>query len=118
MAVRIHSTFEREILSQAVIDSFKKLNPLHMVKNPVMFVCEVGALITTGGHHFQARKRNLRLCASNCDLALVYCPVCQFCRSRSRRARKSSSQCPAKNTHDDHRSPADSGWSGAAGYLG
>ena len=49
MAVRIHSTFEREILGRAVIDSFKKLNPLHMVKNPVMFVCEVGALITTAG---------------------------------------------------------------------
>ena len=53
MAVRIHSTFEREILGQAVIDSFKKLNPLHMVKNPVMFVCEVGALITTAGIIFR-----------------------------------------------------------------
>jgi potassium-transporting ATPase ATP-binding subunit len=47
MAARIHSTFEREILSQAVIDSFKKLNPLSMARNPVMFVCEVGAAITT-----------------------------------------------------------------------
>lgn len=53
MAVRIHSTFEPEILSQAVIDSFKKLNPVHMVKNPVMFVCEVGALITTAGLVFR-----------------------------------------------------------------
>jgi potassium-transporting ATPase ATP-binding subunit len=53
MAVRIHSTFERQILGQAVIDSFKKLNPLHMVKNPVMFVCEVGALITTAGIIFR-----------------------------------------------------------------
>src|SRR5512139_1291115 len=47
MAVRIHSTFEREILGQAIIDSFKKLNPLSLAKNPVMFVCEVGAAITT-----------------------------------------------------------------------
>jgi K+-transporting ATPase ATPase B chain len=53
MAVRIHSTFEREILGQAVIDSLKKLNPVHMVKNPVMFVCEVGALITTAGIIFR-----------------------------------------------------------------
>ncbi len=52
MAARIHSTFEREILSQAVIDSFKKLNPMSMVKNPVMFVCEVGAAITTVGAIF------------------------------------------------------------------
>jgi len=49
MAARIHSTFEREILTQAVINSFKKLNPLSMARNPVMFVCEVGAAITTAG---------------------------------------------------------------------
>jgi K+-transporting ATPase ATPase B chain len=47
MAARIHSTFEREIMTQAVIDSLKKLNPLNMARNPVMFVCEVGAAITT-----------------------------------------------------------------------
>ena len=31
----------------AIGESFKKLNPVHMVKNPVMFVTEVGAAITT-----------------------------------------------------------------------
>ena len=35
-----------EILKQAVMDAFKKLNPVYMVKNPVMFVVEVGCLIT------------------------------------------------------------------------
>jgi K+-transporting ATPase ATPase B chain len=49
MAAKIHSTFDREILTQAVIDSFKKLNPLSMARNPVMFVCEAGAAITTVG---------------------------------------------------------------------
>jgi K+-transporting ATPase ATPase B chain len=49
MAAKIHSTFDREILTQAVTDSFKKLNPLSMARNPVMFVCEVGAAITTAG---------------------------------------------------------------------
>jgi potassium-transporting ATPase ATP-binding subunit len=47
MAVKVHSTFEPEILTQAVIDSFRKLNPLRMARNPVMFVCEAGAAITT-----------------------------------------------------------------------
>jgi len=47
MGAKIHSTFEHEILVEAVLESFKKLNPLHMVKNPVMFVTEVGAAITT-----------------------------------------------------------------------
>ncbi len=54
MAAKIHSTFEREILTQAVIDSFKKLNPLSMARNPVMFVCEVGAAITTAESNCQA----------------------------------------------------------------
>ncbi|HMK35849.1 MAG TPA: potassium-transporting ATPase subunit KdpB [Desulfomonilaceae bacterium] len=45
-SIRIHSTFERDILIQAVIESFKKLNPVNMLKNPVMFVTEVGAAIT------------------------------------------------------------------------
>jgi len=49
MAAKVHSTFESEILTQAAIDSFKKLNPLNMARNPVMFVCEVGAAITTAG---------------------------------------------------------------------
>lgn len=36
----------KEIKTQAVIDSFKKLNPLVMIKNPVMFIVEVGTFIT------------------------------------------------------------------------
>lgn len=35
-----------EIFRQAVIGSFVKLNPRYMMKNPVMFVVEVGFLIT------------------------------------------------------------------------
>lgn len=36
----------KEIKTQAVIDSFKKLNPMVMIKNPVMFVVEIGTFIT------------------------------------------------------------------------
>lgn len=35
-----------EIFRQAVIGSFVKLNPRYMMKNPVMFVVEVGFVIT------------------------------------------------------------------------
>ena len=35
-----------EIFHQAVIGSFVKLNPRYMMKNPVMFVVEVGCFIT------------------------------------------------------------------------
>ena len=32
-----------------MVDSFKKLNPLSLLRNPVIFVTEVGAAITTLG---------------------------------------------------------------------
>ncbi len=39
--------FQGEIVRRAVIDSFIKLDPRVQLKNPVMFVVEVGAVITT-----------------------------------------------------------------------
>jgi K+-transporting ATPase ATPase B chain len=38
--------FDGPILRQALIDSFKKLNPTVQIKNPVMFVVLVGTIIT------------------------------------------------------------------------
>src|SRR5467141_4431027 len=38
---------DRKLLLRAIADSFEKLNPRVMVKNPVMFVVEVGAVLTT-----------------------------------------------------------------------
>src|SRR5208283_2370022 len=35
------------IVQRAIMDSFIKLNPRHMMGNPVMFVVEVGSVITT-----------------------------------------------------------------------
>ncbi|MGC2829461.1 MAG: potassium-transporting ATPase subunit KdpB [Candidatus Acidiferrum sp.] len=40
------SLTDTKILKTAIVDSFRKLNPRTMVKNPVMFVVEVGALLT------------------------------------------------------------------------
>ena len=37
----------RQMMQRAVVDSFRKLNPLWMVRNPVMFVVEMGSLLTT-----------------------------------------------------------------------
>jgi potassium-transporting ATPase ATP-binding subunit len=39
--------FTREIVLQALKDSFTKLNPLALVKNPVIFIVAIGALMTT-----------------------------------------------------------------------
>jgi K+-transporting ATPase ATPase B chain len=49
--------FEASITRRAILESFTKLNPRHMIRNPVMFVVWVGSLLTTvlwiqalGGH--------------------------------------------------------------------
>src|SRR5712664_2623112 len=36
-----------QIVKRAVVDAFTKLNPRKMMKNPVMFVVEVGSVLTT-----------------------------------------------------------------------
>jgi K+-transporting ATPase ATPase B chain len=41
------SLWNPTILRQAIVGSFTKLNPRAMVKNPVMFVVEVGSVLTT-----------------------------------------------------------------------
>jgi len=45
--IRKKSLADAAILSRAVVDSFHKLDPRLMIKNPVMFVVEVGAVLTT-----------------------------------------------------------------------
>ncbi len=40
--------FRSELYQRAVIDSFLKLYPRVQVRNPVMFVVEVGSVLTTG----------------------------------------------------------------------
>src|SRR5471030_20326 len=47
MAAKTHSIFDPTIILPAIGEAFKKLNPVHMIGNPVMFVTEVGAAITT-----------------------------------------------------------------------
>src|SRR5512147_44434 len=39
--------FEATIVKKALWDSLKKLNPIYQIKNPVMFVVEVGSILTT-----------------------------------------------------------------------
>src|SRR5579859_897272 len=41
------SLWNPAIMRQALIDAFRKLDPRGMVKNPVMFVVEIGSLLTT-----------------------------------------------------------------------
>ena len=67
---------------------FAKLDPRTMVKNPVMFVVEVGALLTTiqlvrdALHH----AGQLRLGPADHALAVVHGGIRQLCRSHGRRS--------------------------------
>ncbi len=54
MAAKQLSLFDRYIIISSLGASFKKLHPLTMMRNPVMFVTEVGALITTVSLFFQS----------------------------------------------------------------
>jgi K+-transporting ATPase ATPase B chain len=44
---RATSMFEPAIMKRAVIDSFIKLNPRSQARNPVMFIVEIGSVVTT-----------------------------------------------------------------------
>src|SRR3974377_383651 len=55
--------WQGKIVTRAILDSFVKLDPRHMMGNPVMFVVEIGSVITTvllvrGGAEF---KFNLQI---------------------------------------------------------
>jgi len=45
--IRKKTLMDSTILSRAIVDSFRKLEPRTMAKNPVMFVVEVAAVLTT-----------------------------------------------------------------------
>ena len=44
---RARPLFDREILRRATRESFVKLNPKTLIKNPVIFVVEVGAALVS-----------------------------------------------------------------------
>ena len=47
MKPRKRAVWEGKIVWRAILDSFVKLDPRHMMGNPVMFVVEIGSVITT-----------------------------------------------------------------------
>ncbi|MGB7265291.1 MAG: potassium-transporting ATPase subunit KdpB [Terracidiphilus sp.] len=61
------SLWNTQIMGQAVVDSLRKLDPRWMVKNPVMFVVEVGSVLTTAllvvnyQHHRASFPFNLQI---------------------------------------------------------
>ena len=48
MTSKSRSLFDPQIVKQAMVDSFRKLNPLRQLRNPVMFTVFIGSILTTG----------------------------------------------------------------------
>src|SRR4051812_665788 len=51
------SLFDWKIVKPAIGDAFKKLDPRLMIKNPVMFVTLIGAILTTAAIFTSATDR-------------------------------------------------------------
>jgi K+-transporting ATPase ATPase B chain len=47
MATQTQSLWNPEIVRRALWDSVRKLHPRTMARNPVMFVVEIGSVLTT-----------------------------------------------------------------------
>ena len=71
-----------DIVRQASLDAFKKLNPMVMIKNPVMFIVEVGTFITLllciDPNLLLYRKRD-GVQHGGVPHPVVHAAVCQFC---------------------------------------
>ena len=47
MSTESRPLFDAPIVRRAAVDALRKLHPRHMIRNPVMFVVEVGSVFTT-----------------------------------------------------------------------
>ena len=86
---RKKAIWEWRIVQRAIWDAFLKLNPRKMMGNPVMFVVEIGSVITTallfkGGAAFNA-------------LAMVHGCICKFCGSHGGRSWQGAGRHPSQS---------------------
>ena len=80
----------RRIVRQAIVDPFTKLDPRVQIKNPVMFIVEVGSLLTTivFVQELAERHRPAALHRPGRVLALVHRALRQLRRGDGRRPRQ------------------------------
>ena len=66
MATHTQSIWNPQIVRRAIWDSFRKLHPRTMARNPVMFVVEVGSVLTTLRLVQRRRRPAAAISASSC----------------------------------------------------
>ena len=102
MAGQTHSTFEPADIGPGGCGRFQEAqSAFRCLKNPVMFVTEVGAALTTR-MVFRTPGETLRLYPADRPLALVYGALRQFRRSHGRRPGQGPGQCAAQDADPDH----------------
>ena len=101
MAAKTHSIFDPAIIVPAIGASFKKLNPVHMVGNPVMFVTEVGALITTVLLFTGGQGASVRFPPPDHSLALVHRALRELRRGDGGRPRQGAGRDAAQSEDRD-----------------
>ena len=102
------SMLDASIMRRAIVDSFVKLNPRHMMRNPVMFVVEVGSVLTTIlfftnlelGEHERERLRRARR-----RVPLVHRAVRELRRGGRRRSRQGAGRHAAQDPLRDDGQP-------------
>ena len=103
------SMFDPAILVPAIGPAFVKLDPRLLIKNPVMFVVEIVAALTTMilVREMVTGDAHLGFTFQIVDLAVADCRVRQLRRGRGRRARQGAGGDAAAGAHrDDGEAPA------------
>ena len=105
----VSALFDPKIVMPAIGSAFAKLDPRTLIKNPVMFVVEVVAVLTTIIllRDLVHRRRESRLHVPDRPVAVVHGAVRQLLRSRGRRPRQGAGRCAAAPAHRDAGQAAD-----------
>ena len=100
------SMFDPAIMRRAVGDSFVKLDPRQMARNPVMFVVEIGSVLTTILFFKNLQLGDIvgeRVHRSRLGVAVVHGVVRELRRSRRRRAGQGPGRHAAQDARRDGR---------------
>ena len=105
--------FSREIVTTAIKDSFVKLDPRTLVRNPVIFIVELGAVVTTFIFFrdlFSDGDEPLWFTGHDRRLALADSPARQLRRGDRGGPGQSTGERAARHPHDHGRSPPHGEW--------
>ena len=105
MASHRKSVWDLNLVRSAAWSSLLKLNPRNMMGNPVMFVVEIGSVITTALLD-SSSARGVSLQPADHAVAVVHRLVCQLCRSHGGGPRQGPGGNAAPSPVGNHRQTA------------